>query len=105
MEGLEFHAFSSSSLTAWWIHKPSSRTIRSSCKLASCLRILSNPTSSASLPLMRMIRSGGGCPIWIILICSEAYLKRSASKNVRSWSAGLLGRMNDAALGSLLTPL
>lgn len=87
------------------IDKPSRRTTRSSCKLASCLRILSKPTSSASFPLIRIAFSAGGCPIWKeILICSEAYLNRNASKNDRSLSAGRLGRINDAAFGSLLTP-
>ncbi len=74
------------------MQSPSSITIRSSWRLASCFRILSNPTSSTSLPLILMDCSSCFCAGVKAAVepsigslasssSSEAYFCRSASMN------------------------
>lgn len=75
------------------MHSLSSRTIRSSCKVASCAEILPNPTSSTVFPPICIATSGVDASS-----STEAYFFLKPSRNETGSSMGLVGRTKDPAV-------
>lgn len=82
--------------------RPSRMTIFSSCSWACCKRILSKPISSATLPDTTIC---GPDETGVLSAATpEAYFSSSASRKVLGFSAGRVGRTNEAAVGDLDMP-
>ena len=77
------------------IQRPSRTTIFNSCKAASCRFILSKPTSSTVLPLIRIFCSAA-VPLGPL---DELYFFVNASRKLSGGSLGLEGLTNEPALG------
>ena len=88
---------SESACLAALTHMPSRMTILRSCTLASCRRILSKPTSWATLPEKTIWESALDWPV-------PAYFSLRAATKLWGGSDLLVGRTNEAAVGDLETP-